>query len=128
MARLLAQAASPSVQAASPSAQAKAAAAQVGDRNWNWRKNLSCPTIGVDNPLEILSGSQPEAEKLSCCLMNFQLRNASAANVRRETSLRSTIQPPCASLNVPWPMITATMLTTPPPSMPYLLLHQPHHT
>ncbi len=40
MARLLAQ-------AASPSAQGKAAAAQVGDRNWNWRKNLSCPTIRV---------------------------------------------------------------------------------
>jgi len=47
MARLLAQAASPSVQASSPSAQGKAAAAQVGDRNWNWRKNLSCPTIRV---------------------------------------------------------------------------------
>lgn len=39
MARLLAQ--------ASPSAQGKAAAAQVGDRNRNWRKNLSCPTIRV---------------------------------------------------------------------------------
>jgi len=127
MDRLLAQAASPSVQASSPSAQAKAAAAQVGDRNWNWRKSFVSDSRG--NPLEILSGSQPEAEKLSCCLINFLLRNASAANVRRETSLRrSTIQPPCASLNVPWPMITATMPTTSPPSMPYLLLHQPYHT
>ena len=44
MARLLAQAGSPLVQASSPSAQGKAAAAQVGDRNWNWRNNLSCPT------------------------------------------------------------------------------------
>lgn len=37
----------PSVQASSPSAQAKAAAAQVGGRNWNWRKILSCLIIGV---------------------------------------------------------------------------------
>ncbi len=42
---LLAQAHSVSVQASSFSAQAKAALPQVGDRNWNWRKNLLCPTI-----------------------------------------------------------------------------------
>ena len=47
VARLLVQARSASVQASSPSPQVKAAAAQVGDRNWNLRKKILCPTIEV---------------------------------------------------------------------------------
>jgi hypothetical protein len=44
---LLEQARSVWLQASSPSAQVKTAAAQVGDRNWNWRGKISCPTIRV---------------------------------------------------------------------------------
>lgn len=36
----------PSVQASSHSALVKAAA-QVGDRNWNWERKGSRPTIGI---------------------------------------------------------------------------------
>ena len=40
MARLLTKACSASLQVYSPSAR-------VGDRNWNWEKKISCPTMGV---------------------------------------------------------------------------------
>jgi hypothetical protein len=45
-----------SVQAYSPLVQDKAAAAQVGDRNWNWGKNILCPTFEVSlaNTLDLL--------------------------------------------------------------------------
>jgi len=52
MATLLAQARTASVQASSPSAQIKAAVPQVGDRNWNWRKHILCPTIRVFGALQ----------------------------------------------------------------------------
>ena len=67
MARLFVQAGSPSVQVSSPSAQAKAAAAQAGGRNWNRRKYLSCPTIGV--ALENYSGWPGESTAM--CTTSF---------------------------------------------------------
>jgi hypothetical protein len=30
-----------------PSAQVKTAAAHIGDRNWNWRKKILCPTMWI---------------------------------------------------------------------------------
>jgi len=45
---------SASVQASSPSAQAKAAAALVGDRNWNWKKKILCPTTWVQNQRQMV--------------------------------------------------------------------------
>jgi len=66
MAPLLVQVRSASVQASSPSAQVKAAAAQAGDRNWNWRKKILCPTMEVLHELYGPRMLGSTLEHLSC--------------------------------------------------------------
>ncbi len=64
------------VQAGSPSAQAKAAAVQVGGRNWNWRKNLSCPTIEV---ISLTPPAKVPIEYIGHSLMIIQLKDIYSA-------------------------------------------------